>query len=30
MNVIGYEAGPIACKAAFTADFDMATALSLQ
>jgi hypothetical protein len=30
MNVIGYETGPIACKAAFTADFDMATALSLQ
>lgn len=30
MNVIGYETGPIACKAAFTADFDMAAALSLQ
>jgi hypothetical protein len=30
MNVIGYETGPIACKAAFTADFDMAVALSLQ
>ena len=30
MNVIGYETGPIACKAAFTADFDMAATLSLQ
>jgi hypothetical protein len=30
MNIIGYETGPIACKAAFTADFDMAAALSLQ
>jgi hypothetical protein len=30
MNVVGYETGLIACKAAFTADFDMAAALSLQ
>jgi hypothetical protein len=30
MNVIGYETGPIACKAAFTADFEVAAALSLQ
>lgn len=30
MNIIGYKTGPIACKAAFTADFDMAAALSLQ
>jgi hypothetical protein len=30
MNIIGYETGPIACKAAFTADFDMAAALPLQ
>jgi hypothetical protein len=27
---MGYETGPIACKGAFTADFDMAAALSLQ
>ncbi|MGJ4945579.1 hypothetical protein ACQR1W_33810 [Bradyrhizobium sp. HKCCYLS1011] len=30
MNVIGYETGPIACRAAFTADFEMAAGLSLQ
>ena len=30
MNVVGYETGPIACRAAFTADFDMANALPLQ
>jgi hypothetical protein len=30
MNIVGYETGPIACKAAFTADFDMAPMLSLQ
>src|SRR6202022_2947541 len=30
MKVIGYQTGRIACKAAFTADFEMASALSLQ
>jgi hypothetical protein len=30
MNIVGYEAGPIACKAAFTSDFDLAPGLPLQ
>jgi hypothetical protein len=30
MNVVGYQPGPIGCKAAFTADFDMASVFSVQ
>jgi hypothetical protein len=30
MNILGYETGPIACKAAFTSDFDIAPGLPLQ
>jgi hypothetical protein len=30
MNILGYETGPIACTAAFTADFDIAPGLPLQ
>jgi hypothetical protein len=30
MNIVGYEAGPIVCKAAFTSDFDLAPGLPLQ
>src|ERR1700755_697768 len=30
MNIVGYEAGPIACEAAFTSDFDLASGLPLQ
>jgi hypothetical protein len=30
MSILGYETGPIACKAAFTSDFDIAPGLPLQ
>jgi hypothetical protein len=30
MNIVGYETGPIACKAAFTSDFDLAPGIPLQ
>ena len=30
MNIVGYETGSIACKAAFTSDFDLAPGLPLQ